>query len=806
MNRLLRRLAPVLFLVFTAAGCATQRMKGTPFFTGEFTKAQGPVEDRVNLWPLAYFREPALSVLWPLIEKSDTHWAVFPLVSVYGLDREQGREVNVLWPLSSFDTIRGEHRVVLAWWNDRGYGFFPLLWNFNHGERVVVFPLYWKSPEVRTLLPFFWKSKEHFWLMAGLYHRQDSADGTKGGHLFPFYLNYANATQRTSSKWVMWPLWHTWQKEGSTGHALFPLYWKKQGAGKSSFASLPWVAHRTDGKLTSWAVPLLLTWSWPEEGSLLSPLMGWSNAGDGFGYVLPLGFRKSNPDGGRTWVSWLGYLRRTPGGAMDAWALFPLAFRNVTERNLFTPLFGWTSAKNGTPGITYLFPLGLRLADAEGSRLLTPLWFQKNTGGLLKWYGLMPLFFRDVARDRLFTPLFGYTTGADGKLAHAYLLPLAARFPVEGGGSRWVSPLWFQTNSADGKIFSQTVLPLFHRRPMEEVFYSPLMGWDRAADGGPGFFYAFPVCARLPDLEKGGATWVAPFYLRNVDAAGEARWSTLLPLYYRDPDVLLTPLFGRRTDEHGKTIFAYATPLIQWWNHGEEGERGFRVFPLVAHRSRNATGPDGAPQRASATRFALLGKAWREGIASGSWFIPLYYHKNHGEIGEAASPNRYSVRGHEFWCLPWFYNRDLTTTSPGGGVNIKQGITPPGRVRHEVANGLFPLWNNQYVRTATALDGAVREEEHDSIGWFLYDHDRETVTGTNAATEDRDYVRHRVLWRLWHYERVNRDVSVDMFPGITYDRKEDGSRTVSFLWRFYRSKTRPDGTRELDVLFIPVRR
>jgi hypothetical protein len=68
-----------LFLVFTAAGCATQRMKGMPLFTGEFTKAQGPVEDRVNLPPLAYFRKPALSVLWTFIEMADRHWAVFPL-------------------------------------------------------------------------------------------------------------------------------------------------------------------------------------------------------------------------------------------------------------------------------------------------------------------------------------------------------------------------------------------------------------------------------------------------------------------------------------------------------------------------------------------------------------------------------------------------------------------------------------------------------------------------------------------------------------------------------------------------------
>ncbi|MFO1531163.1 MAG: hypothetical protein U1F77_15865 [Kiritimatiellia bacterium] len=486
MNLLPRRWWPVLLAGFLATGCASQHMKGTPFFTGEFTKAQGPVEDRVNLWPLAYFREPALSVLWPIFEKSDTHWAVFPLVSVYGIDREQGREVNVLWPLSSFDTIRHEHRFALVWWNENGYGVFPLWWSFDHGARKVFFPLYWKSPKVHTLLPFFWKSREHFWLLAGLYHRQDSDDGTKGGHLFPFFSHYRNRVKGSVSTTVLWPFWHSWEERDRSGNALLPLWWKEEGKGRSRFFSLPWCAGRKEGKLTSWSIPLLLTFARPDEGSLISPLAGWSGGRHGFGYVVPLGFRKSNPDGGRTWVSWLGYLKRDAAGGMNAWALFPLAFRNVAERNLFTPLFGWTSAKNGTPGLSYLFPLGLRLSDADGTRLLTPLWLQKNTGNLLKWYGMVPLFFRDVARDRLFTPLFGYTTRPDGKLAHAYVFPLAARFPEDGGGSRWVSPLWFQTNSADGKTVSQTVLPLYHRRPRGRGLHSSCSdGTGRAAPARP---------------------------------------------------------------------------------------------------------------------------------------------------------------------------------------------------------------------------------------------------------------------------------------------------------------------------------
>jgi hypothetical protein len=66
-------------------------------------------------------------------------------------------------------------------------------------------------------------------------------------------------------------------------------------------------------------------------------------------------------------------------------------------------------------------------------------------------------------------------------------------------------------------------------------------------------------------------------------------------------------------------------------------------------------------------------------------------------------------------------------------------------------------------------------------------------------------VRSRVLWRLWHYERSNGDVSVDIFPAITYDTKTNGFKSASFLWRCFRYERGKDG-KKLDLLFVPIMR
>ena len=62
------------------------------------------------------------------------------------------------------------------------------------------------------------------------------------------------------------------------------------------------------------------------------------------------------------------------------------------------------------------------------------------------------------------------------------------------------------------------------------------------------------------------------------------------------------------------------------------------------------------------------------------------------------------------------------------------------------------------------------------------------------------------MWRLWHYEKLNGDVSVDVFPSFTYDRKTDGFKKVSFLWRFFRYEREANGETKVDALFIPLKR
>ena len=61
-----------------------------------------------------------------------------------------------------------------------------------------------------------------------------------------------------------------------------------------------------------------------------------------------------------------------------------------------------------------------------------------------------------------------------------------------------------------------------------------------------------------------------------------------------------------------------------------------------------------------------------------------------------------------------------------------------------------------------------------------------------------------ILWKIWHRVEKDGDVSVDMFPGFTYDAHKDGYRKTSFLWRFFRSEHDPKKGDSLDFLFLPI--
>ncbi len=131
---------------------------------------------------------------------------------------------------------------------------------------------------------------------------------------------------------------------------------------------------------------------------------------------------------------------------------------------------------------------------------------------------------------------------------------------------------------------------------------------------------------------------------------------------------------------------------------------------------------------------------------------------------------------------------------------------------HSHESSLFPLWyrSSWWSRRPTGRldeprDPAAMLERGDVkfrlLGW-LYEHERRSPTGAGEKTQ----VKSRILWRLMRYERDGDDASLDIFPFITWDRKADGHRRFSFLWRLYRNERTAAGGRNVDVLFVPVLR
>src|SRR5262245_32209237 len=75
----MRMRAMALLVGALFCGCSASSMKATPIWDDDFARAEGPSEDRINVWPLLYYRNPALSVLWPLFSSSDEGQELVPL-------------------------------------------------------------------------------------------------------------------------------------------------------------------------------------------------------------------------------------------------------------------------------------------------------------------------------------------------------------------------------------------------------------------------------------------------------------------------------------------------------------------------------------------------------------------------------------------------------------------------------------------------------------------------------------------------------------------------------------------------------
>jgi len=306
------------------AGCSSPEMKGSPFYSGEY-KINVPDADerRVNLWPLAYYRDPALSVLWPVFEHTEEHVAVRPLFSAYG-DAATYWEYNLLWPLCQADTRGEDYRIFPFFWgktphdSQRYHVFFPFVWHYAD-EASALLPLWLYRRDRGVATP----TDRDLWLLPPLLRYHTSPDRVEW-HA-GFIYDYCNLKRGERRSGYPWPLLFSWREPDRHGR-FTPLYayetsdgqgvrdgwdalplllsWRRRHGEDSALTAALGVYHRNESgdRRSGWLLPFVAYDT--RDRLLLTPLVGRNDPDpddpDGYWYALtPLaGFRTGAHTGG----------------------------------------------------------------------------------------------------------------------------------------------------------------------------------------------------------------------------------------------------------------------------------------------------------------------------------------------------------------------------------------------------------------------------------------------------------------------------------------------------------------------------
>jgi len=773
------------------AGCSSKYMKGTPLYTGEYPKREGPAEDRVNLWPLAYYRKPALSILWPLMEATDDHLAARPFFSVYKLDKPR-HEYNVLAPLAQFDYDAQQHHVLPVDWgvgSDQKpyFNVLPLLWSGRDAQDLpyfsvfpavwtghtsggkpyyVLFPLVWWYPQVQGVFPVFW-SATSFAVAPLVWYR-------KGEHFYAF------------------PLWlHTRHKDGYDTHLLWPIGRRMRTAEKDGFDVWPLVgAYRSLEGGTRWY-----------RAYALGPLAGYERAEDCM----------------NRWVTPLYFEGRNKGSS--ALGVFPLFYRDEEAgyRRTFTPL--WSFGGDPKSRWDFVTPFYYRAKSQDESLTLSPVWlsgsakdshwetlpllyYHRETPkesltlspvwssgklGDTAWSAALPFYYErhnaaTKARNVL-TPVVGWERTPERTRTTLFPLLSSLTWRGEEKDFWFLAPL-SRFRWGGGRAQSH-IFPLYYSDSQERLFVSPLL--SRRDTPEEGFVNVLGLLAQYTRFRDGWRSLTLPFALSHLAwLKKEKKLDILLGLLAH------AEWGGKKLRHHVFPLYAYdreertfLSPLVSWKNKPES--RFFNVLGLLFHYEREG-GSRSLRLLAPLTYFG-----WGKG-SSQAMVIPLFswsWKRTH-EQAEAPDFKETLV------VLPWLWFERSVVSDFG-----KDGAARATRTGEQRASQLFPFWHS-----SGSKDLATGRQQADfNILGVLYDYQyRGRVEWSKDPKDVSDYTRARILWRVMHYERAGGDSTLDVFPFITSDRRADGSRQFTFFWRFYRNQRTADGGRKLDVFFIPILR
>ena len=203
----------------------------TPFYEGDTSVYTGRIEDRVNLWPLVYYREPMFSALWPLVSVSHDHLAVRPFFSY---DRD-GSETRILWPLV---TLGEEEGHVFTWcWNKHENGCLPFYYYSSSGDST-----HWWA------LPGFYYDSDGIYGWFPLFHRNSQTNGTATTYGLCGLAGWRNRNGELDDHWCLPFYGHSRDGHETTTWYACGLAGKRESDdGKSSKSwCLPLYGHETE--------------------------------------------------------------------------------------------------------------------------------------------------------------------------------------------------------------------------------------------------------------------------------------------------------------------------------------------------------------------------------------------------------------------------------------------------------------------------------------------------------------------------------------------------------------------------------
>ena len=371
----MKALGMIFFGAVLLTGCATKEFASTPFYEGQAVKYTGKAQDRVNAWPVFYWREPVGSFAWPLVSFGGSHFALRPLYSQYGMNMSgECSEINVLWPIVQlqFDIGRRDYRIFpfywgydglddwhfslfpAIWYNNRSAGALPFCWLTGEEEKgFFVFPLFWSSVTEdgdgfwHTLFPLYYygaaetqsekpESRE-FWFGCGLAGYDRIGDKYISHRALPFYYK---------GEELFWtPLY------GCAGDSewLFPFYYRDE----KNFTTVIFSAWNDEAT--------------QEKGFLFVPLLSggdWSDASGKSSWYALAGLAGSQTD---------------ETGSVDSRWLFPV-FDYKKDKSFWSLPYSWDGGGTGQTNRTFACSLvEVRSGDETGWSLF-PFYDGKKRG------------------------------------------------------------------------------------------------------------------------------------------------------------------------------------------------------------------------------------------------------------------------------------------------------------------------------------------------------------------------------------------------------------------------------------------